>query len=148
MRDLVFVASPLRAETPEQEKVNKEFARSFCRRLWEHNQEVGFAPHLYFLQFLEDQDEEERYAGMQCGFNIMRICEKMYVVGPTVSEGMEDEIGIAQELEIPIIYVPDVDAFFAHKNHDTGLWGLRWLWNKIKSILSLAYETLRSWLPW
>ncbi len=136
MADLVFIASPLRSDTPEGEESNKQYALDFIKKLWDKKGEIGFAPHLYFTQFLDDHDEEERLAGMECGAHVMRICQRMYVVGPILSEGMEAEIGIAQELEIPIIHVPDPEAFFTDKRASNSLWGLRWL-----------YQKLCSWLP-
>lgn len=135
MHNLVFIASPLRADTPEKVLENQKFALDFIVKLWKKREEVGFAPHLYFTQFLNDQVLEEREAGMFGGTTIMRICEKMYVLGPRISPGMEAEIAMATELGIPIIYVENIDSYFADKINEKEWFWKRWL----KNVFSLLY---------
>ncbi len=114
---LSFVASPLRADTKAIVKANQAVARDFCRRLYHTTGEIGVAPHLYCPQFLDDDIETERTAGIVYGQAVLtRCCEKMYVLGEVISEGMQGEIEIAQMMEIPIIRVTDVNRFFTTKN--------------------------------
>jgi len=119
--EIVFVASPLRADIPDvSEEVmaeNQAFARDFCRKLWKKTGEIPIAPHLYFPQFYDDRIDDEREAGIIGGQAMLtHICKKLYVVGPLISEGMQYEIDLAQKLEIPIIYVESPDEFFTEKN--------------------------------
>ena len=119
MSTIVFVASPLRADIPdvsnETMTENQAFARDFCRRLWETTDEIPIAPHLYFPQFFDDRIDDEREAGIVGGQAMLtKLCKKLYVVGPLISEGMQYEIALAQKLEIPIIYVVKPDEFFAN----------------------------------
>ncbi len=132
MSILVFAASPLRGKTPEEEKQNIEYVRDKCKRLYKTRKEVAFAPHLYFTQFLDDQIEEERQAGMKFGLQIMDLCcDKMYVFGDRITEGMTVEIEFAIERGIKIEYVPDPEEFFAPKSSRPPR---RW------------WQTLRKWL--
>ena len=86
MDNLVFVASPYRADAYETMVENQSFAIKFMRNLWERTNEVGFAPHTYFPAFLDEDDEYQRNVGIAVGLEIMKICKRMYVVGPTISE--------------------------------------------------------------
>ena len=115
MDNLVFVASPYRADAYETMVENQSFAIKFMRNLWERTNEVGFAPHTYFPAFLDEDDEYQRNVGIAVGLEIMKICKRMYVVGPTISEGMKAEIDVANKLGLEIIYVPNPDVFFTPK---------------------------------
>jgi len=113
VKRLVFVASPYRADTQESMLKNKNYIIDFMRKLWTNKGEVGFAPHAYFPQFLSDLNEEQRTAGIECGIAVMKVCQRMYVVGSIITEGMEDEIKAAKQIGLDIIYVPNPDIFFS-----------------------------------
>ena len=113
--NLVFVASPYRAATIGGMIDNTIFALEFMAGLWDKTNEVGIAPHCYFPQFLDEDDEYQRNLGIAAGLEIMKICKRMYVVGPTISDGMQVEIDAANKLGLEIVMVPDVEAFFAPK---------------------------------
>jgi hypothetical protein len=94
---------------------NIRFVLDFMVGLRKKTGEVGIAPHCYFPQFLDEEDPVDRSAGIQAGLDIMKICKRMYVVGQTLSEGMQVEIDAANKLGLEIVMVPDVEAFFAPK---------------------------------
>jgi len=142
MSDLVFVASPFRALSEEGMKKNQEVAIEFMQKLRVHCGDVGFAPHVYFPEILDEFKEPDRRDGIEAGFKIMRICKRLYAVGPKITEGMAEEIDLAQSLNIPIICVPNPDRFFAHKSTTTEIeteTKKRWPFDFI-------FERLYSWL--
>lgn len=63
--------------------------------------ELG-APHVYFTQFVDDTNPEERKLGLRCGLQLLRHCQLIRVYGCEVSAGMYDEIQLAGVLDIEI----------------------------------------------
>ncbi len=108
----IFVCSPYRP-TSETEKCRKDElaanisrAKSACRIL----ATLGFlplAPHLYFTQFLKDEDAQERNTGMKLGMHWLEAADELWVFGNTISEGMAAEIEKAHELNKPVRNLPE-----------------------------------------
>ena len=90
---MIFVCSPYRGN----EKKNIEFAKQCCKKVCELNQ-IPFAPHLYFTQFLDDSIGLERKQGMKYGLEFMKICDEVWVFGNTISSGMKEEIEYANSI--------------------------------------------------
>lgn len=108
----IFVCSPYRsiAEDPECQKSQLEAniyrAKTACRIL----STLGFlplAPHLYFTQFLKDEEKKERETGMKLGLRWLEEADELWVFGDTVSEGMAAEIQKANELNKPVRNLPE-----------------------------------------
>ena len=108
----IFVCSPYRptSKTEECRKgelvANISHAKNACRIL----ATLGFlplAPHLYFTQFLKDEDAQERNTGMKLGMRWLEDADELWVFGNTVSEGMAAEIEKAHELNKPVRNLPD-----------------------------------------
>lgn len=62
-RPCLIIESPYAGDTFE----NEQFARNICR----YSVKQGYAPyasHLFYTQFLDDDDPEERQHGIDCGF--------------------------------------------------------------------------------
>ena len=55
MKEIVYVCSPLRGDTEK----NIKNAKSYCRFTYEKGF-IPYAPHLFFTQFMNDDDENER----------------------------------------------------------------------------------------
>ena len=71
---------------------NTRQAIKFCLRATKKNY-IPICPHLYFTQFLADDNPEQRKLGMKMGKQLMRICDEMWVFEKYgVSEGMEQEV--------------------------------------------------------
>ena len=116
--DLVFVCSPFGGK-----EENLELARALCREVIIRGA-TPIAPHLLYPQFLNDGNEHERWMGIDAGKTILRRCDVMLVYTeesytpeelsecPYVSRGMEEEIALALELDIPIT---TVDKTFIQK---------------------------------
>ena len=61
------------------------------------------APHLYYPQFLNDDDEVERALGMELGLKALRSCDELWIISPRISSGMSAEIKEAQKCGIPVL---------------------------------------------
>ena len=63
---------------------------------------LPLAPHTIFTQFLDDDDEYEREQGIQMGLELLRTCvDEAWFFGD-ITEGMQREINLARELELPV----------------------------------------------
>jgi len=93
-------------ERAKNMKRNLALAENVCRYAVEKGY-VPYAPHLYFPQFLSENDQDEREIGIIMGLSWLARCDEVWVAGFHISEGMGREIAKAQEWGIPIkAYVP------------------------------------------
>ena len=108
----IFVCSPYRPTAENlrcqksQLEANIDRAKTACRIL----STLGFlplAPHLYFTQFLKDEEKKERETGMKLGLHWLEEADELWVFGDTVSEGMTAEIKKAHELNKPVRNLPE-----------------------------------------
>jgi hypothetical protein len=65
---------------------------------------VPIAPHIYFTQFLDDDEPNERLMGLEMGLDILRNCVELWVFGNRITEGMRGELEVADQLGIPVIF--------------------------------------------
>lgn len=98
-RPLVYIASPLSGDV----EVNTERARAFCRFALEKGQ-IPLAPHLLFPQFMNDDDPAERKLAIFMDVILLGKCSELWVLGDTVSAGMQAEIDVAKKRRQPIRY--------------------------------------------
>ena len=68
---------------------------------------LPLAPHLYFTQFLKDEDAQERATGIRFGMEWLEAADEVWVFGETISEGMAAEIKRAHELKKPVCNLPE-----------------------------------------
>lgn len=108
----IFVCSPYRPTSQDETcrkdelEANIRRARTACRIL----STLGFlplAPHLYFTQFLKDEEKQERDTGIQLGMQWLEDADELWVFGNTVSEGMAAEIKQAHELQKTVRNLPE-----------------------------------------
>lgn len=93
----VFICSPYRGDVEK----NLEAARKHARMV----AVIGYcpiAPHLFFPQFLNDNDPEERIKGITLGVEQMKACDEIWIFGSHISSGMAYELEQAKELRIPV----------------------------------------------
>ena len=64
---------------------------------------IPIAPHLYFPQFLDDNDQYERIKGIKMGVELMKECDRMWIIGTTITNGMEYEINEAKKAKVPAL---------------------------------------------
>lgn len=90
MRNLlrVYVCSPL---SGLEYTSNIDRAKDYSRYIVNIGK-LPITPHIYFTQFLNDNDEEERKLGMKMGLELLDDCDFMYVFGNTITSGMKMEI--------------------------------------------------------
>jgi hypothetical protein len=61
-----------------------------------------FCPHLFYPQFLDDDDPRERETALQQCRTWLRYADEVWVLEGTISDGMAQEICEAIRLGIPI----------------------------------------------
>lgn len=98
-KKLVYICSPLRGNYEK----NTQNARDFCAWVMlNYPDKVPIAPHIYFTQFLNDTNPNERSLGLEAGLAILEKCDEVMVFGDYISEGMAAELERASELGIPV----------------------------------------------
>lgn len=95
----VYICSPLKGDVER----NIRRAYGYCRFAVKEGV-LPFAPHAMFSGFLDDAIPEERQVGMVLGLELLKVCSELWVIGKKISEGMQGEIEVAQQLNIPIKY--------------------------------------------
>lgn len=93
----VFGCSPYKGDVIG----NTERARRYAR----HVAVCGYCPvfpHLFFSQFLDDNDPEERIQGITLGVELMKVCDEVWIYGTHISKGMAYELEEARKLGIPV----------------------------------------------
>lgn len=96
-RPLVYICSPLAGDVEE----NQRKARGYCRFAVERKA-IPLAPHLFFPQFMDDENPRERELAMFMNKVLLGKCLEVWVFGSRVSEGMSEEILKARQRRIPI----------------------------------------------
>ena len=97
---LVYICSPLRGDVES----NQEKCRQYCKFACDLGV-VPFAPHIFYTQFLSDDLEKEREIGIDCGLEVLKRCDEMWVFITDeygITEGMKKEIYFAVENNIEI----------------------------------------------
>jgi hypothetical protein len=109
----VFICSPYGGR-----EENLELAKKWCRRaILEGNNPL--APHLFYPQFLDESNSDERSFGIIAGMFWLNVCDSMWVItrpDEKFSTGMCIEINHALEKGIPIMLITDGDELIT-KSH-------------------------------
>jgi len=93
----VFVCSPYRGDIEKNTKKAAYAARIICGCGY-----MPVVPHLYFPQFLDENDQHERIQGIELGIELMKDCDLIWLLGPEITAGMEYELEAAREIRIPV----------------------------------------------
>ena len=94
----VFVCSPMKGDVEKNLKLAK-----FAARVLINSGYIPVVPHLYFPQFLDDNDQYERIKGIKMGVELMKECDRMWIIGTTITNGMEYEINEAKKAKVPAL---------------------------------------------
>lgn len=94
----VFICSPMKGDVEKNLKL-----ATFAARVLIGSGYIPIAPHLYFPQFLDDNDQYERIKGIKMGVELMKECDRMWIIGTTITNGMEYEINEAKKAKIPAL---------------------------------------------
>lgn len=101
-RPLVYVCSPLSGDIA----ANQENARRYCR-FAVNSGCIPLAPHLYFPQFMDDDDGAERDLALFMDIVLLSKCAELWVFGSRISKGMSIEIEKAKRKGQPIRWFTD-----------------------------------------
>jgi len=96
---LVYVCSPLRGEV----ECNVQRAQWYSRQAVKLGY-IPITPHIYFTQFMNDESPAERDKALFMNKVLLGKCHELWVVGETISEGMQLEIKWARWRRMPIRY--------------------------------------------
>lgn len=93
----VYICSPYRGNI----ETNTANAIRYCKFAAERGF-IPICPHIYLTQFLNDDVPEERKLGLSLGIKLLRECKELWIFSNTISEGMKQEIKVAEKLCITI----------------------------------------------
>ena len=110
---VVFVCSPFQGK-----RENVERAKEYCRMLVDAGY-IPIAPHVYFPQFMDDSNLEDRRLALEMNKKLMEFCDEMWVFGEEITEGMREEIEHFKKLkgEGRIKYVKNVRSMPLRKRN-------------------------------
>jgi hypothetical protein len=95
----VYICSPLKGNVER----NMKRAAIYCRFAFDSGY-VPVAPHLFFPQFLNEDNKDERAAGLRYAMEQLWQCREVWVFGMNITTGMAAEIELAKDLKIPVRY--------------------------------------------
>lgn len=98
-RSFVFICSPYAGDM----EGNALRAREYCRFAVAQSY-IPLAPHLYFPQFMDEDDPRQRSLGISFGLVLQSRCREVWVFGKRISKGMAVEIEKARERNIRLRY--------------------------------------------
>ena len=99
---LVYICSPFRGDV----ETNLAKARRYC--YFAHTQGAApIAPHLHNPQFLDDNNANERKAGLEIGLAFLRRVDEVWCFGDRLSDGMKLELQAAKIMKLSIRYFSD-----------------------------------------
>ena len=86
-RPIVYICSPYAGDV----KANVLNARRYCRFAVQKDC-IPIASHLFFPQFMDDNDAKQRDLGLYMATVLLTKCSEVWVFGEYISSGMEAEI--------------------------------------------------------
>lgn len=110
-KKIVFICSPHKSGTGDIAK-NNSITKKLCQKVIAEGN-VPFAPHLFFTQFLDDNDPIERETGIVCGMEFIHLCDEFLIyIHDGISETMEKEKNLAKDIGKPILeFIGDINDY-------------------------------------
>lgn len=101
-----YICSPYRGKTEQEETEHVAYAVELMEYVLASGQVAPIVPHLYFPMVLDDDLQGDREIAQKCGAHLLEGCDMM-ICGMKygMSEGMSEEIQIALEENIPILWI-------------------------------------------
>lgn len=93
----IFICSPYQGSIEENKKKAAYYAKIVAK-----SGNVPVAPHIYFPNFLDEKNSNERMTGIAMGLELMDMCDEVYVFGFDITEGMKFELDHAKETRKPV----------------------------------------------
>ena len=98
-RPIVYICSPYSGDTAwnvaNAQKYSRFAVDCHC---------VPITPHIYFTQFMNDDDPEERRLALFMNIILMTMCTELWVFGSEITEGMRAELRQAKRKNMRIRY--------------------------------------------
>lgn len=98
-RPIVYICSPYAGNI----EANITAARRYSRFAVDAGY-IPITPHLFFPQFLDDTNQQERELGLFFGNILMDKCTEVWVFGDRISKGMNAEINRAKRKNYRLRY--------------------------------------------
>lgn len=102
-RPKVYICSPFAGDT----EINVKKARRYCAFAVAQGY-IPYAGHLFFPQFMSDNDPAQRELGLFMGMVYLDSCKECWVFGDTISNGMIAEIERAKKRGIILRYFTEL----------------------------------------
>lgn len=64
---------------------------------------IPVAPYITVIMALDDNDPDERLAGMAISNRILKYCDELWLCGSKISDGMNTERQTAKRRDIPVV---------------------------------------------
>ena len=95
----VYICAPLAGDVPGNIERVKEYAAYALK-------ECGVAPVIphFFALILDDGVPSERELGLRAGQSLLWLCDEVWCFGDSITTGMEREIQLARQLNVPVRY--------------------------------------------
>lgn len=89
----IYIVSRYAGKTKKEKKFNRKVTEYVARTIYDQGN-IPVAPHLYFPEFLDDDNPIERETGMAMGHMLMDHCTSFIIVqvDGVISEGMAQDI--------------------------------------------------------
>ena len=113
-RPVVYVCSPFSGD----QTGNTERACRYCRFAVDAGY-APYAPHLFFPQFMNDNNHEERELAIFMGIIMLTKCAELWVFGDRITKGMAQEIRKAESRNMIIRYFTTDCEEVTHERNDT-----------------------------
>jgi hypothetical protein len=97
-RPIVYICSPFSQGDKKQNVIN---ARRFCKYAVAQNC-IPFAPHLFFPQFMNDENPKERDMAFKMNHIMLGNCDELWVFGNKYTIGMQCEMKWAMRKKVHI----------------------------------------------
>jgi len=105
---IVYICTRYSAKTQEQFDEQLKATKEISREVVLAGHEVIVA-HLYYPQFLNDDDINERLVGTQSAIKLLDVCDLLLVyAGLGVSSGMRQEIEVARQKGMMVYHFDDI----------------------------------------
>ena len=103
----VYICSPYRGKDETEVNEHLSYAVELLEYILGSGEAAPIVPHLYFPQILDDNIESDREIALRCSQQFLKNNCDLMVVGCKygISAGMDCEIRIAKQNNIPIIWI-------------------------------------------
>ena len=121
MRQIVYICSPYRAYGGHCIAENVFTCRHYCRRVCD-DEFIAMAPQLYFPQFYDDADPEQRERCLKYCKRIIDICDQFFIFpgeNEYISSGMSEEIAYARTMGKRIVQIGPCHEYRTGKDSAT-----------------------------